>query len=885
MDLQRQEYPALLTCLQPQQAVSVLKDRVKVIVKINEDIADWLLERRRVEEEYVQGLNRLASRRRQDGPASAHLGVFQTPWTSIVSSTETLAESHAALALKIEADVERPLREYQSKNREMQGISTIQGNLAALARELEDAQKRSEKALAKGGRADSKKLSSAISDVQYANQQWLSQAPFVFEQLQALDESRVNHLRDTLTQLQTHEVDQLERSRVSAENCLNALLNVDTAEEISTFVAKNSGSTTQIPAQISSRAGSNVSPSNPAPSIMPLSNRATMISHVSNEAPRALAPPTPTPSRTLDDGRSERSAASGGALQLPAAVKDHRKGPLGGLRRLGTVMSRRKVDPSSVERTPSPDKRSRSNRNPLRRGSSRNMQQIPSPDASTTELPTSPPRQQPTVTNDSFRSQQLQPTLSSVDQQRTEPDVHGDIIEPAAPRESPLTNGIPTSPRSFMDPKTRPLFTMPEEAQRDSEGFSVPPSAIDEVSKAHQEALGECDQPQFKLNIQSEPIHEEDGDAQAALSNVANTLRAQAQVAPPQRKGGTLRGRRDVRNTIFVPNPSTIEDQTVPGSGQAPTTGLNIAQARNLPPEDIGGADSQSIRSSHSLISVAQSNIRHPEMREPGFNASIVETVSACFSDSQVTKAVVVGELALSYNGSGAASLSETESIRLDNFSVLEKIATNHTFIKQIESKSGEYTVDVSQIAHTSLAFKYQVHIEETALAAYAPVILSPLWKVEPTQTSVILNYSFNNAFVSPAKRSVSLQNVVVMITIENTTALTCLSKPPGTFSKEKNTIYWRLGNVTLDAYSEGPQRLVARFGTDSEATPGSVEARWEITAAEGLGSGLSISHVSRVKEEGSNPFADEGISGGSSGLHKEVPVVRKIMSGKYVAA
>ena len=123
------------------------------------------------------------------------------------------------------------------------------------------------------------------------------------------------------------------------------------------------------------------------------------------------------------------------------------------------------------------------------------------------------------------------------------------------------------------------------------------------------------------------------------------------------------------------------------------------------------------------------------------------------------------------------------------------------------------------------------------------------------------------------------------MITIENTTALACQSKPPGTFSKEKNTIYWRLGSVTLDAYSEGPQRLVARFSTDSEATPGSVEARWEISAAEGLGSGLSISQVSGVKEEGSDPFADEGTSGGSSGLHKEVPVVRKIMSGKYVAA
>ena len=31
---------------------------------------------------------------------------------------------------------------------------------------------------------------------------------------------------------------------------------------------------------------------------------------------------------------------------------------------------------------------------------------------------------------------------------------------------------------------------------------------------------------QFKMDIRNEPIHEEDRDAQTALSNVANTLRA-----------------------------------------------------------------------------------------------------------------------------------------------------------------------------------------------------------------------------------------------------------------------------------------------------------------------------------------------------------------------
>lgn len=221
------------------------------------------------------------------------------------------------LSQKIEVDVEQPLREFQGKNREMQGISTIQGNLAALAREQEEAQKRSERVLAKGGKAGTQKVSSAISNVKDANQQWDSQAPFVFEQLQALDESRVNHLRDVLTQLQTHEVDQLEKSRVSAESCLNILLNVVTADEISAFVARSTGGASRLPLQRSSGAASSAAPFALAPPAPALSSRTPTTPQQSYEAPAMLAPPTPTPSRSIDDGRSVRSATSGGAMQPP----------------------------------------------------------------------------------------------------------------------------------------------------------------------------------------------------------------------------------------------------------------------------------------------------------------------------------------------------------------------------------------------------------------------------------------------------------------------------------------------------------------------------------------------------------------------------------------
>jgi hypothetical protein len=268
-------------------------------------------------------------------------------------------------------------------------------------------------------------------------------------------------------------------------------------------------------------------------------------------------------------------------------------------------------------------------------------------------------------------------------------------------------------------------------------------------------------------------------------------------------------------------------------------------------------------------------------MIEPGLNASIIETVSAWFANGQVSQAVVIGELALSHNGPDTSP----NAVRLENFPVLEKVAPNPAFVNQVPSKPGEYTLDTSQISRMSVAFKYKVHLEDANVAMYAPFILTPVWKVEPSQASVIVHFSFNPLFASPQRR-VHLQNTVIMINIENAKALSCQSKPLGHFSKEKNLIYWKLGDVTLEENGASPHRLLARFTTDAEAKPGNVEARWEIGGeqAAGMGSGLGLTQASVPMEGGADPFADEGVAGLVSGLYKEVAMTRKMVSGKYVA-
>lgn len=287
--------------------------------------------------------------------------------------------------------------------------------------------------------------------------------------------------------------------------------------------------------------------------------------------------------------------------------------------------------------------------------------------------------------------------------------------------------------------------------------------------------------------------------------------------------------------------------------------------------------------------------MKHPDMHEPGLNASFVETVSAWFEQGHVTKSMVIGQVALAFNPVDLSSGPfGTETIRLENFPVLEKVAPNPTFVEQVAESPGTYTVDLSRITKTTVAFHYQVHLEGENLASYAPILLSPVWKTESTQTSVLLNYSLNPKFDIGDKTSVTLQNVVLVLRLEpGSKATSCQSKPAGTFSREKGLIYWRLSEVTM-AREQPASTMRVRFFTEGEAKAGNCEARWEMAGASALelGSGLGVSQSapageSKQEGESDDPFADaeETTTAASNPAPTWQPVasVKRISSGTYL--
>jgi hypothetical protein len=228
----------------------------------------------------------------------------------------------------------------------------------------------------------------------------------------------------------------------------------------------------------------------------------------------------------------------------------------------------------------------------------------------------------------------------------------------------------------------------------------------------------------------------------------------------------------------------------------------------------------------------------------------------------------------------------------------LEAIAPNHAFVNELSlDKPGEYTVDLSHLTKTNVAFRYKVHVDETNLARHAPILLKPAWRPQGDKLGLVIEYKLNSTFsTSP----ITVNNLILLATYEGARAAGCQTKPTGTHLKEKPLVYWRIGDVTLD---DTFQKVICRLtgAENGELKPGMIEARWEVSstaAGFAVGSGLGVSRrdmtsakgKEKAKSESSDPFADESVAASAPGSSAgnegwlEVPSLRKLVSGKYDA-
>lgn len=817
-------------------------------------IADWLQERRKVEDQYVQGLRKLIHFKVPN--ASSELGIFQVPWDRILATTDAIAHSHQNFAQRLEHDVEAPLRTFGNR-KEMQNIHHIAGNLLSIAKDFEDAQHQSDKLTKKGAKASTQKVQAAAAKLESASQQWEAQAPFVYENLQALDELRCNQLRDLLTQYQTHESDQAQRTQAQAADTLNIILETSTDKEIQSFAQKTIAGKPKLEKRSSSARPSIGGSSSLAPASVTQED-----DHQSDHVPPPLPPEPVQPESKLRRlgtmlGR-RRQSIHGGFGQLS---------PGKGLGQYGTRLgsSHGRISP---------------------RSSSNNLTESANRLSSLAESPTSP---LPPTTAGSLAPPPPENTNGVSGHDSTT-----DFAATVPPTNA--TNGV-TEEAAESKPDESSTLRVPEEPKKDAEGFTIPTITHDPISQAEKEAADEAgDSDQFlNVNIQREPIADEDPDAKkAALSNVAHTLTT---MGMPSRKTGTIRGRREVRSTIYIPPPhEPTSDQPFPPSPALPPQFSKPSGSTGLVSEASIAAtsDTQSVRSGNSLMSLA--HFKHPDMHGPGLNSSIIESVSASFENGEVTSAKINGEIAFQCNDAAPGTLSQ-ESIRINNFTQLEAIGPNRIFVQSVPEKPDEFTVEISHMAKTTTVFNYRVHSENaTSLAQHVPLVIKTVWKPAGDKIGLLLQYSLNPQFTVDGP--VSLRGLTLVATYEGKAA-GVQSKPPGTHLKDRRLVYWRLGDVALTAgaWEKIVCRVVGADGTEPKA--GHVEAKWEYSVTEDtvVGSGISVSRLEEGKgkdkeklpevPEG-DPFADENTpstpSFPPSGQWVELPSTRKLISGKYEA-
>ena len=446
----------------------------------------------------------------------------------------------------------------------MQHVSTVQGNLASLARDVDTSQAKAGK---KPGR--SRRGTNASDDVGAATGQWESQAPYVFEMLQVVDESRFNRLRDVLTQFQTHEIDRVEKSRGTAEQCLNTLLNVDTRDEIKAFAVRSVEGASAPSARTRSR-----------------TNR-----RQSRMVDQSFLAPPPTLNPDNDDRTSQRSQSSrfnhlpqrfhqlvkgsdDGNTNDSCTVHEEKKSRLGGLRRLGTVISRRrhsaippipKVSPSknrggtklgsSTELSGESPSRSQARERQLPETPSRSGQRSVTPSAGA--VPPLPATVQPERTSSRNYLGRSSSQASEANGISTRPSGYGMTNggQNYSSYQQPQSNETNGAPELVAPPQVRisrwshdesrsNRVQLHEEPTGTPSSFETSQQSNDPISQAQAEAarlvprihlrsqsspllsFGDMSGQPYKVDIRDAPIREEGNDAQMAMSNVANTLRA-----------------------------------------------------------------------------------------------------------------------------------------------------------------------------------------------------------------------------------------------------------------------------------------------------------------------------------------------------------------------
>lgn len=785
MAQQRTQYAnAILPTYRPADAARVIKSRISSVETLNEEISEWFRERARIEETYAAELDKLT---RKTIPEIQRAGLFEAVWLGVVRSTKDSAKASGSFASKIHHDIEQPLRYFCAKSPQWADMKVLHDELDTLSHSFKVNDDKLDK-LRKKKHGQTEAQQHSLDEVRA---QWESQAPYILEQAEVIDESRLGYLKNLLTTFGTIEADRSEKSLKISEGVLNNILSFEPIDDVAAYAAQVSkgGEMAPAPSSHSMRSALSHRPDRPT------SISESALGHSTTNQSDGLYehPQSPQASHASRDDLSSSSKLRSKVGSIFRSSKKKGKAAPPPPASLSPAASRARYRSSNGASAPV-------------RGSVSEIDTsgpLGAP-ASATALrkPPPPPARKANGTGNV-------PPLSASYREQS----HSSFDNPT----SPVTLSAPPRNSSALPPVGN--NSVPDEPEEDRSLVDVPPTV--------QEEAEEEDKPTrpFQIDIKQEAINDTKDDDDVALSVIASTLRQRNTIS-----GRGQRGRREIQSTLFtnIP-PSAIEEAGNAPSMPPPVSGnvgtiQELAETSETAPVErsVGATEAGASPSAdvHSVLSESPSTVPtssvfgtsliHPVLpSEPGINASIVEVVSSVVTDGAVTRAHLVGEIAFNHIG---GERPQGVNVRVGNLGIFDILTPNDAFVRAVDASTGLYNLNTDSIIRSNgLGFKF---VSQNA-QSFVPVDFSPIWRIEKNQSSLMLAYKVANSFLRESP--VVLHDLVVTVPLEGGVATSAVSKPHAVFNKAKQHIVWKLTDpVVIKAGFE--DRLLCRFTTEGPA-------------------------------------------------------------------
>jgi hypothetical protein len=884
MSAERNQYSSsILVSQKPIDATEIVRVRLSQAKLLNDEFSNFFKRYYGIKSNYLNELNKLVNQTEDLNKNIEHsiienqvlsteelkhynvdaIGNLSEIWNDIISEIKDEISANNQLRTVVEKEVIHPLTGFTTKNKQWSDVRQLHSQLSEVAQTIEYNQEKLDK-YANTPNKSLDKQEKYQTALQNANATWDSQAPYVFEVFENTDFSRLEFLRDSLLRFITAYTDSLNKISQSNEKTLETILNFNPENEISRF-AKVSSETTFIPKEARKAAESPAVQQNPTfgkpPSASSSGNRNFSVATAASAATTV----TSKNGTSKDPQKKTRLRSKVGSI-FGRKKKDKKKLNLG-----ETVAE---SEASSVNELSAPPTR-QSKASSFVSGHTNTFGQPPSSKQSALPDPVS--KNSPAPPSDSkFPSSGQDSAPFSFNQAPLQPTSRSDSTSNFNSGTS--NTSISEDPRNSSAgqsyPETKSPFNIsPVKAQ---------PAQVFNQSPLHQQQLQTP--PSQKL---PESPTRDNGSEHENGGQTHPIEHHKAPAPPPSRKvtsGAHNLGNIREDGSDYQPTPRT--HQKDPTESQ-PATNRRDIQSQLFTNLNITGPDGSKRLSSFNSFggeSIRALNpqatgssligpgglFQHSTFNQPGLNASVAEVINAKFKDGEQVSAQIIGEMALYFNNDNdTIEVPGKTNLKIITNTGFDKVIPNQAFLKQIDADEFEILPN-AVLGRTIGALKYSIK------STQAPIVVLPAWRFEAHQASVMLSIKLapHVAALLGEGDEIYLSNLVVSVSIKGASN-SALSKPQGTFNKEKSRITWRYKEpVKLTASSE--EKLVARFLTDEEVTESDQGVLVKFSIDEGQGSKFVTSGIelqSHVFEE-DDPFAQTSWS--------EVPSHKTLVSGNY---